>query len=182
MHFIKTPLKDAFIIDLDKKGDDRGFFARFFCTNEFKAHNLDDHFVQVNNSLSAQKGTLRGMHYQLHPKAESKLVRCVKGALYDVIIDLRKDSPTFGQHYGHELTAENRSMMYVPKGFGHGFITLTDDTEALYLVSEFYSPELERGIRWNDPYFNIQWPIKPVTVSQKDEQHPDFNPDYHLQA
>lgn len=182
MYFTKTPLADAFIVDLDKKGDDRGFFARFYCTKEFKHHGLDDHFVQVNNSLSAQKGTLRGMHYQLHPKAESKLVRCIKGALYDVILDLRKDSPTFGQSYGCELTADNRRMMYVPKGFAHGFLTLTEDTEALYLVSEFYAPELERGIRWNDPAFNIQWPMKPALVSSKDEEHADFNPDYHLKA
>lgn len=180
MHFTKTNLQGAYLIDLDKKGDDRGFFARFYCAKEFADHGLDNHFVQVNNSLSAYKGTLRGMHYQLHPKAESKLVRCIKGSLYDVIIDLRKDSPSFGQSYGCELTAENRRMMYVPKGFGHGFITLSDATEVLYLVSEFYEPELERGIRWNDPYFNISWPIDPVTISPKDAQHPDFNPDYHL--
>lgn len=180
MLFTETTLKGAYVIDLDKKGDDRGFFARFYCTKEFKDKGLDDNFVQVNNSLSAYKGTLRGMHYQLHPKAESKLVRCIKGALFDVIIDLRKDSPTFGQWYGSELTAENRRMMYVPKGFGHGFITLTDDTEALYLVSEFYAPEYERGIRWNDPRFNIAWPIAPTIVSPKDTQHPDFDPTHHL--
>jgi dTDP-4-dehydrorhamnose 3,5-epimerase len=182
MHFKKTPLADAYVIDLDKKGDDRGFFARFFCTDEFKQHGLDANFVQVNNSLSANKGTLRGMHYQLHPKAESKLVRCIKGSLYDVIIDLREHSPTFGQWYGHELTADNRSMMFVPKGFAHGFITLEDNTEALYLVSEFYAPDLERGLRWSDPQFNIQWPIKPVIVSDKDENHPNFHPDYHLKG
>lgn len=180
MHFTKTPLDSAYIIDLDKKGDERGFFARFFCTKEFKGIGLDENFVQVNNSLSAFKGTLRGMHYQLYPKAESKLVRCIKGSLYDVILDLRKDSPTFGQSYGCELTAENRRMMYVPKGFAHGFITLQDDTEALYLVSEFYSPQMERGIRWDDPAFKIAWPIEPKTVSNKDSEHPDFNPSYHL--
>lgn len=180
MHFTKTNLHGAYLIDLDKKGDDRGFFARFYCTKEFTEHGLDNDFVQVNTSLSAYKGTLRGMHYQLPPKAESKLVRCIKGSLYDVIIDLRKDSPSFGQSFGCELTAENRRMMYVPKGFGHGFITLADDTEVLYLVSEFYEPEFERGLRWNDPYFKISWPIEPITVSPKDAQHPDFNPDYHL--
>jgi len=182
MLFNKTPLDGAYTIDLDKKGDDRGFFARFFCTEEFKQHGLDQHYVQVNNSLSAYKGTLRGMHYQLAPKAESKLVRCIKGALYDVILDLREGSPTFGQWYGTELTAENRKMMYVPKGFGHGFITLSDDTEALYMVSEFYAPQLERGIRWNDPRFNIQWPIAPKIVSDKDSAHPDFAPSIHLTA
>lgn len=180
MHFVKTPLEGAYTIDLDKKGDDRGFFARFFCTDEFRAAGLDENFVQVNNSLSAQKGTLRGMHYQLHPKAESKLVRCIKGALYDVILDLREGSKTFGQWYGAELNAENRRMMYVPKGFAHGFITLTDDTEALYMVSEFYAPALERGLRWNDPRFNIVWPIEPTTISPKDTEHPDFNPLHHL--
>lgn len=182
MRFTKTPLEGAYIIDLEKKGDDRGFFARFYCTNEFQKEGLDNNFVQVNNSLSAHKGTLRGMHYQLSPKAESKLVRCIRGSLYDVILDLRKDSPTFGQSYGCELTGDNRRMMYVPKGFGHGFITLTDDTEALYLVSEFYEPSLERGIRWNDSRFNIQWPIAPTTVSPKDSEHPDFDPNYHLKA
>lgn len=182
MQFKQTPLQGAYTIDLDKKGDDRGFFARFFCTNEFKAQGLDHEFFQVNNSLSAYKGTLRGMHYQLHPKAESKLVRCIKGALYDVILDMRPDSSTFGKWFGAELTEENRRMMYVPKGFAHGFITLTDDTEALYMVSEFYAPDLERGIRWNDPRFNIEWPLDPVVVSPKDQQHPDFDPQTHLNA
>lgn len=182
MLFTKLPLEGAYTIDLDKKGDDRGFFARFFCTNEFKSHGLDDQFVQVNNSLSACKGTLRGIHYQLQPKAEAKLVRCIKGALYDVILDLRKDSSTFGQSYGCELTADNRRMMYVPKGFGHGFVTLEDDTEALYLVSEFYNPELERGIRWNDARFNIKWPVVPSVISAKDLEHADFDPEYHLKG
>lgn len=136
----------------------------------------------MNNSLSAQKGTLRGMHYQLFPKQEAKLVRCIRGALYDVILDLRDGSPTFGQSFGCELTGDNRRMMYVPKGFAHGFLTLEEDTEALYLVSEFYAPELERGLRWNDPRFNIQWPFTPVAVSPKDMQHPDFDPCYHLQT
>jgi dTDP-4-dehydrorhamnose 3,5-epimerase len=136
--------------------------------------------VQVNNSLSAQKGTLRGMHYQLAPKAETKLVRCIRGALYDVILDLRPDSPTFGKSFGAELSAENRRMMYVPKGFGHGFVTLTDDTEAFYFVDEFYGPEQERGVRWNDPRFAISWPIEPVVISDKDRGHRDFDPAWHL--
>lgn len=180
MHFIKTPLEGAYVIDLDKKGDERGFFARFFCTKEFSSNGLEPSFVQVNNSSSAKKGTLRGMHYQLAPKGETKLVRCIKGSLYDVILDLRPDSKTFGQSFGCELTADNRRMMYVPKGFAHGFLTLQDDTEALYLVSEFYSPEHERGLRWNDPKFDIQWPISPETISDKDKNHPLFNADYHL--
>lgn len=180
MKFTKTPLPGAYVIDLEKLGDDRGFFARLYCENEFREHELETHFVQINNSLSAQKGTLRGMHYQLEPAAEVKVVRCIKGSLYDVILDLRQDSPTFGQWYGAELSAENRRMMYVPRGFGHGFITLEDDTEAFYLVSNFYAPEKERGVRWNDPRFNIEWPIEPVVVSEKDSNHPDFDPDYHL--
>ena len=132
MKFAPTPLAGAFLIDIEKRGDDRGFFARAFCENEFAAQGLSSRFVQVNNSLSAFKGTLRGMHYQLAPKAETKLVRCIRGALWDVILDLRKESPTFGQYFGAELSAENRRMMYVPKGFGHGFVTLQDDTEAFY--------------------------------------------------
>ena len=180
MIFNQTPLKGAYLIDLEKRGDDRGFFARAFCEKEFGANQLVTRFVQVNNSLSAQRGTLRGMHYQLGAKAETKLVRCIRGALLDVILDLRKDSPTFGQSYSAELTAENRRMMYVPKGFGHGFITLADNTEAFYFVDEFYAPEAERGVRWNDPKFAIQWPMEPVVLSDKDRAHRDFDPKWHL--
>ena len=182
MHFRETPLKGAYLIDLDKKGDDRGFFARFFCMKEFAQHGLVSQFVQLNNSLSAEKGTLRGLHYQLAPKGEDKLVRCIRGSLYDVILDLRQGSPTFGKWFGAELSAENRTMMYVPKGFAHAFLTLSDDAEALYMVSEYYAPELERGVRWNDPKFDIKWPIKPTIISDKDRNHPDFNPEYHLKA
>ncbi|QQE12533.1 dTDP-4-dehydrorhamnose 3,5-epimerase [Planctomycetota bacterium] len=180
MIFNETPLPGAYIIELEKRGDDRGFFARTFCKNEFNDHDLVTEFVQVNNSLSAQKGTLRGMHYQLAPYAETKIVRAIRGALYDVILDLRSDSPTFGQSFGAELSADNRRMMYVPKGFAHGFITLTGDTEAFYFVDEFYAPEHERGVRYNDDKFRIEWPIKPVVVSDKDLSHPDFDPAYHL--
>ena len=180
MIFHETPLQGAFIIELEKRGDERGFFARAFCQNEFEAHGLSSNFVQVNNSLSAEKGTLRGMHYQLAPHAETKIVRCIKGALYDVIIDLRPESKTFCESFGAELSADNRRMMYVPKGFAHGFITLTDNTEAFYFVDEFYAPDFERGIRYNDPKFSIDWPIKPVVVSDKDQQHRNFDPDFHL--
>ena len=180
MIFTETPIPGAYLIDLEKRGDDRGFFARAFCEKEFAAHQLVTRFVQVNNSLSAQKGTLRGMHYQLAPKAETKLVRCIRGALYDLILDLRQGSPTFGQSFGAELTAENRRMMYVPKGFAHGFITLADDTEAFYFVDEFYAPECERGIRWNDPRFRLAWPIAPVVLSDKDANQRDFDPAWHL--
>ena len=140
MDFHQTALKDAYLIELNRLGDERGFFARAFCRNEFAEVGLVTNFVQVNNSLSSTRGTLRGMHYQLAPHSETKLVRCIRGALYDVIIDLRPDSPTFKHHFGVELSAENRSMLYVPKGFAHGFITLEDDTEAFYFVDEFYAP------------------------------------------
>ncbi len=180
MLFTETPLGGAYLIDLEKRGDARGFFARAYCENEFAQHGLVEHFCQVNNSLSSERGTLRGMHYQLHPKAETKLVRCIRGALYDQIIDLRKDSPTFGKSYGAELTAENRRMMYVPKGFAHGFLTLSDDTEAFYFVDEFYAPDFERCIRYNDPKFNLTWPKAPTIISDKDRQQADFNPAWHL--
>lgn len=180
MHFHKTPLSGACLIELDKKSDERGFFARCFCTKEFETNGLEKSFIQVNNSLSHQKGTLRGIHYQLAPKGEVKLVRCIKGALYDVIVDLRPESPTFKKWFGAELTQENRKMMYVPKGFGHAFLTLMDDTEALYLVSECYSPEHERGLRYDDPELQITWPINPKVISEKDRKHPLFNPAIHL--
>ncbi len=182
MIFHETPLPGAFLIDLEKRGDDRGFFARVFCEKEFGEHGLSTHFVQVNNSSSAEKGTLRGMHYQLAPKAETKIVRCIKGSLYDVILDLRRDSPTFGQSFGAELSADNRRMMVVPKGFAHGFITLSDDTEAFYFVDEFYAPETERGVRWDDPKFSIQWPATPTVLSDKDRNWRDFDPAWHLVA
>ena len=180
MLFTEAPLRGAYLIDLEKKGDDRGFFARAFCVNELGRHGLVRQFVQVNDSQSAQRGTLRGMHYQLAPKAETKMVRCIRGALYDVILDLRPDSPTFGDSFGAEISAENRRMMYVPKGFAHGFITLADDTEAFYFVDEFYAPDRERGIRWNDPRFRIAWPIPPLVLSDKDKKHRDFDPAWHL--
>jgi len=180
MIFKETPLKGAYTIDLEKRGDDRGFFARFFCVNEYEKLGLDNKIVQVNNSTSKDKGTLRGIHYQAAPKSETKIVRCIKGAFYDVIVDLRKDSSTFLRWFGIELNEENRTMLYVPKGFGHGFLTLTDDSEALYLVTEFYEPEYERGLRWNDPAVSIKWPIEPVVISDKDRKHPLFNEEYHL--
>jgi len=174
MIYHETPIAGVYLIELEKHGDERGFFARVFCANEFREHGLATSFVQVNDSLSAERGTLRGMHYQLPPSAETKIVRCVRGALWDVILDVRDGSPTFGKWFGAELTADNRRMMYVPRGFAHGFITLVDETEAFYFADEFYAPELERGIRWNDPAFGIQWPIDPVVLSEKDRSHPGF--------
>lgn len=180
MHFKETPLPGSYLISLEKRGDERGFFARLFCAQEFALHGLENHFLQANNSLTVPKGTLRGLHYQLEPMAETKLVRCVRGSLYDVILDLRPSSPTFGHSFGAELSEENRLMMYVPKGFAHGFLTLTDNAELLYFVSQCYSKELERGIRWNDPRFNISWPEKPKLVSERDQNHPYFEASYHL--
>lgn len=180
MIFNSTPLKDAYLIELEKREDERGFFARLFCTDEFSKHQLEHAFVQANNSLSKEKGTLRGMHYQLEPKAETKLVRCVKGSFYDVILDLRPESDTFGKSFGAVLSADNRCMMYVPRGFAHGFLTLERDAEVLYLVSTTYSKELERGVRWDDPYFKIDWPCAPTVISEKDRCLRDFDPFYHL--
>ncbi|MCX7999615.1 MAG: dTDP-4-dehydrorhamnose 3,5-epimerase [Leptospiraceae bacterium] len=180
MIFTETPLRGAYTIDLEKKGDERGFFARVFCVNEFENLGLDTKIIQINNSTSAKKGTLRGLHYQLAPFSETKIVRCIKGSIYDVILDLREDSPTFGKWFAAELTSENRKMMYVPKGFAHGFLTLTDDVEAFYMVTEFYNPKAERGIRWNDPKFKIEWPFEPLVLSEKDRNWQDFNLEYHL--
>jgi len=180
MKFHKLPIQGAYLIGLEKRGDERGFFARVFCRDEFAEQGLITDFVQVNSSLSADKGTLRGMHYQLAPHAETKVVRCIRGAFFDVILDLRPDSPTFGQRHGEELSAENRRMMYVPKGFAHGFITLTDCAEVLYFVDNFYVPNAERGIRWNDPKFGIEWPMPPTVLSERDAGHPDFDSVYHL--
>lgn len=180
MKFEETPLNGAFVIHLEKSGDDRGFFARAFCRREFAEHGLSTSFLQVNDSLSRHKGTLRGMHYQVGDDAETKLVRCIKGSLCDVILDIRPESRTFGEHFAVELTEENRQMLYVPKGFAHSFITLEDDTEALYFSDAFYAPDSERGVRWNDPEFGITWPLDPVVISEKDSNWPDFSADYHL--
>jgi dTDP-4-dehydrorhamnose 3,5-epimerase len=180
MIFTPTPLEGAYVIDLEKKEDHRGFFARTICENEFNTHGLVDYFCQVNDSFSAHKGTLRGMHYQLAPWAETKLVRCVRGALYDLILDLRPASPTFGESFGVELSAENRRMIYVPKGFAQGSFTLVNDTEAFYFADEFYSPEHERGVRYNDPQFELQWPGAPAVISDKDNNHRDFDAAWHL--
>ena len=172
MIFTETPLRGAYLVDLEKRGDDRGFFARAFCEKEFGAHGLVTRFVQANDSLSARRGTLRGMHYQLPPKAETKLVRCIRGALWDAILDLRTGSPTFGRWFGAELTAENRRMMYVPKGFAHGFVTLRDDTVVSYHLSRLRHHESEAGIRWDDPALAIPWPVSDPILSDRDRAWP----------
>ena len=177
MIFEATSIAGAYLISLEKRGDDRGFFARAFCCREFEAAGLATEYLQVNNSLSAEKGTLRGMHFQLSPHAETKIVRCIRGSLWDCIIDVRPNSPTFGKWFGAELSAKNRLMMYCPKGCAHGFVTLEEDTEAFYFVDAFYAPDSERGIRWNDPAFAIDWPVSPVVISEKDQNHADFSAD-----
>jgi dTDP-4-dehydrorhamnose 3,5-epimerase len=180
MQFLPTPLDGAYLIELDKREDERGFFARLFCEREFAEAGLETRFVQINNSLSRDRGTLRGMHYQLGEAAEVKIVRCVRGTLWDVILDLRPASPSFGQSFGAELSGDNRRMMYVPRGFAHGILTLTEETEALYLVSAVYAPEFERVVRWNDSRFAIGWPFTPIVISEKDANQRDFDPAWHL--
>jgi dTDP-4-dehydrorhamnose 3,5-epimerase len=176
MIFIETRLKGAFIVEIEKWEDERGFFARSWCQKEFTEHGLNPNLVQCNISFSRNKGTLRGLHYQIAPNEESKLVRCTIGAIYDVIIDLRQDSPTYKQWLGVELIADNHRMLYVPEGFANGFQTLTGNTEIFYQVSQFYSPESERGVRWNDPTFGIEWPIlDDLIISDKDKNWPDYS-------
>lgn len=174
MKFTETKLKGAFIVEIEKLTDDRGFFARAWCRKEFEAHGLTSAVVQANVSFNRKRGTLRGMHYQIAPFQESKLIRCTRGAIYDVIIDLRPESPTYKEWIGVELTADNYTLFFVPEDFSHGFITLMDDTEITYQVSQFYTPGSEKGIRFNDPTFNIQWPLEVSVISDKDSNWPDF--------
>lgn len=180
MKYTKMKIKDAYVVDLEPHGDTRGFFSRVFCQKEFSDNGLEPRIVQVNNSLNKDKGTLRGLHYQLPPFQETKLVRVLRGSLWDVIVDLRQDSPTFGQWDAVTLTAEKRNMIMVPRGCAHGIITLEDNTEMVYFVSEFYAPEHERALKWNDSKFGIEWPIEPKLISDKDLANPSFDPEYHL--
>jgi dTDP-4-dehydrorhamnose 3,5-epimerase len=172
--FTETKLQGAFIIDIEPREDERGFFARSWCEEEFKRHGLNPRLVQCNISFNKKRGTLRGMHYQVEPFPEAKVVRCTMGAMYDVIIDLRKDSPTFKQWLAVELTAENRRALYIPEGFAHGFQTLENNTEAFYQMSEFYHPECARGVRWDDSAFGVEWLGCPKIISPQDSRFPDF--------
>ena len=175
MIFTETKLQGAFIIDLQTHKDSRGFFARAWCQNEFQEHGIDWQPVQANQAYTEKKGTLRGLHYQVAPYGEAKLMRCIRGALYDLILDLRPESATFKQWLGVELTADNRRALYVPKGFAHGYLTLKDHTEVFYPVDQFYTPGAEQGIRWNDPAFAIDWPITDnLILSEKDRNWPDY--------
>jgi dTDP-4-dehydrorhamnose 3,5-epimerase len=169
------PLLGAYLIDLQKYEDSRGFFARAWCEHEFKDQGLQVTWVQANLAYSEHKGTLRGMHYQAAPYAEAKLMRCIRGAMYDVILDLRPNSSTFRHWFGAELSADNRRALYVPEGFAHGYLTLVDHTETFYPVSQFYTPDAEGGVRWNDTAFGIDWPItEGLILSDKDQSWPDF--------
>ena len=172
MKFARTNLSGLWVIDLELREDERGFLARTFCEQEFAAHDLNTRWPQCNLTLTKQRGMIRGMHFQADPKPEIKLIRCSAGAVFDVLVDVRRDSPTFGRWEGFELTAENRRTLYVPGGFAHGFQCVTDNCEVFYQMSEFYFPELARGLRWNDPSINIRWPIAEAQLSDRDRNLP----------
>ena len=176
MQFIETKIKGAFLVEPERLEDERGFFARIWSRDEFQDRGLNPSLVQSSISFNKKKGTLRGMHYQAPPHAEAKLVRCTLGALYDVILDLRPDSPSFQQWFSVELSAENRRELYVPEGVAHGFQTLADNTEVSYHISEFHHPESARGVRWNDPAFGIRWPLPVTVISPKDSAYEGWKP------
>lgn len=174
MIFTETALKGAWIIDPQRIDDERGFFARSFCREEFAAHGLETEVAQCNISYNKAKGTLRGMHFQLLPRTEAKLVRCTRGAIYDVLIDLRPASATFRQWTAVELTGNNHRSLYIPEGFAHGFQTLEDDSEVFYQMYEYFAPDCAAGVRWDDPAFGIAWPLANPVISAKDRSYPDF--------
>ena len=175
MIFRETPLQGAYVIELEERNDERGFFARSFCMREFEAHGLKATVAQCNLSYNHKAGTLRGMHYQLPPATEAKLVRCTRGRIYDAIIDLRPESETYLQHFGLELSEDNRKALYVPELFAHGYQALTDGAEVFYQVSEFYAPGMERGLRYDDPAFSIAWPMEVTIISDKDASWAPFD-------
>jgi len=174
MIFKETKLKGAYIIELEPLEDERGFFARSFCQKEFEEHGLNPRIAQCNISYNKKRGTLRGMHYQVAPYEEAKLVSCIRGAIYDVIIDLRADSTSYCKWFAVELSAENYKLLYIPEGFAHGFQTLEDNTVVFYQMSEFYYPECARGVRWDDPAFGIEWPLQNPILADKDKTFNDF--------
>lgn len=177
MTFTETKIKGAYLIDIKKISDDRGFFGRAYCKKEFDRLGITNEVVQVNVSSNNKKGTFRGLHMQVAPAEETKLVRCTRGSIFDVLVDLRPESETFLHWTGVTLNSKEFNMLYVPKGCAHGYLTLEDDTDVMYQVTEYYTPEAERGFRWNDPTFNISWPIEPLVISAKDESQPFFHPD-----
>jgi dTDP-4-dehydrorhamnose 3,5-epimerase len=177
MMFQPTALPGAFVVELERREDARGYFARTWCRREFEAAGLDAAVAQCSLSHNLRRGTLRGLHWQAEPHAEVKLVRCSAGAIWDVIIDLRPESPTYLRHLGVDLTAVNGRALYIPKGFAHGFVTLTDATEVIYQMSEYYEPAAARGARWNDPAFGIEWPVSDPILHPRDAGYPDFSPE-----
>ncbi len=174
MRFIAMRLAGLWLVEPELLRDERGFFARTWCEREFREHGLDSRLVQCNISFNQKRGTLRGMHYQVAPYEETKLVSCTQGSIYDVAVDLRPGSATFRQWIGIELSVENRRMLYIPAGFAHGFITLEDQSTVFYQMSEFYHAEAARGVRWNDPALGIEWPIPVAVISDKDRSYPDL--------
>jgi len=174
--FTEIPLKGAFLVELERREDARGFFARVWCEREAAALGLKTHIAQCNISFNHRKGALRGMHFQLPPHEEARLIRCTIGSIYDVIIDLRPDSPTFTQHWSTVLSAGNHRAIYIPEGFAHGFQSLEDATEVSYQMSAAYAPEANTGVRWNDPAFGIRWPLAVTGMSERDRSFPDFHP------
>lgn len=181
MIFMKTKIEGAYLLDIKQIKDERGFFGRSFCKTEFEEHGLNPAMVQVNVSSNDKKGTLRGLHMQVKPAEEAKLVRCTKGSIFDVFVDLRPQSETFLQWFGTELKADGFQLLYVPEGCAHGYLTLEDHTDVMYQVSQFYTPSAEKGFQWNDPSFNIEWPIEPLVVSAKDQAHPLFDVEQWLE-
>lgn len=174
MKFIETDFKNCFLIDIDKMIDNRGFFARIWDKKIFEKNKINTDLSQSSFSFNKKSGTIRGIHYQSHPFEEDKIVRCTQGSIYDVIIDLRKDSKTYKKWMSVKLSSKNYRMIYIPKGVGHGFQTLEDNTEVVYQISQEYMPEYSKGIRWNDPAFNIKWPNSSITISKRDEEYPNF--------
>ncbi|WP_152397005.1 dTDP-4-dehydrorhamnose 3,5-epimerase [Paenibacillus guangzhouensis] len=174
MIFRETPFIGLYLIELEHIEDERGYFARTFCSEEFSMRGLNPDIIQCNLSYNRKRGTIRGMHYQLSPHEEAKLVRCIRGAVYDVVIDLRPASATYGEWYAIELNEQNRKMLYIPEGFAHGFQSLQDDTEVFYQMSRSYAAEAASGIRWNDPSFQITWPLPCTVISIKDQNYSDY--------
>jgi dTDP-4-dehydrorhamnose 3,5-epimerase len=174
--FTETALKGSYLVEPEPHADKRGFFARTWCQKEFEQRGLNPRLVQCNISFNHMKGTWRGMHYQVTPHEEAKLVRCTMGSICDVIVDLRPESPTFRSHMTVTLSADDRRMLYIPESFAHGFITLEDNTEVFYQMSEFHAPECARGFRWNDPSFDIRLPLEVVCISDRDRDYADFRP------
>jgi dTDP-4-dehydrorhamnose 3,5-epimerase len=174
MTFRESKISGVYEICVERVPDERGFFARTWCRTEFEAHGLNPEVVQSSISFNVRKGTLRGMHYQSPPHAEAKIVRCTRGGIYDVVVDLRRQSPTFKHWIAATLTAEDRNMIYVPEGCAHGFLTLQDESEILYQMSEFYNAESARGVRWDDPAFQVVWPEKVAVISDRDRTYPNF--------